>query len=177
MSDKKKLIDRTSPFCPNRELQIKDHFVDDEDIITYKVVDKSVKTGDGPYDFVLLKEVIVIDRRNRQAELNKFAPDVGCLNVINKLARQGINAADGRFAGVGGFVDATTLPQDLEGMYELSKELNPLTSQAWNALPAELKKNLDIKQFAKQYNSDILNEFIKTHYTDKVQSEPKKEGE
>lgn len=177
-------VENTSPWFGNRNIKTKHIKLDDEvkDIVDYKLVQRSVKTGDGDYDFILIDEVIEVGRRNRRKELNKYAPDVGAPNVIAKLAKQGINAGDGRFAAQTGYVDATKLPQDLEDLTALAKELDPLTSKAWAAIPADLKKNMNMQDFAKRYNAHMLNDFIKARYakpeakTD-VKAEVKKEGE
>lgn len=181
-------VKNTSPWFGNKAIVTKHVKLTQEvtDIVDYKLVQRSVKTGDGDYDFLLVDEVIEVGRRNRRKELNKYAPDVGAPNVIAKLAKQGINAGDGRFTANTGFVDATKLPQDLESLTALSKELDPLTSKAWAAIPAELKKNLNMEDFAKRYNTQMLQDFIKSKYVKpqsktevktEVKTEDKKEGD
>lgn len=147
---------------------------DDHDVITYAVVDCVIKYSDAPEDFKVYKKIVEIDRKSRRAELNKYASDVGCVNVIKKLARQGINAADGRFNAAGGYIDSTQLPQDLADMFALSREVDPKTSAIWNSIPEEMKKGMDLKTFAEKFNPGMVEEYVKAH---SQVSEPKKEGE
>lgn len=111
-----------------------------KDIVRTAVVDVCIKTGENEEDFYIAKKIVEVERLNRRKELNKFRSDVGCTNVIKKLARQGINAGDGRFAAPGGYTDATNLPQDLADMVNLSKQLDPKVSATWKAIPEEMKK-------------------------------------
>lgn len=157
---------------------------DTKDIIEYAVVDCVIKTGDNPEDFKIYKKVVEVGRKNRRKELNKYKSDVGCVNVIKKLARQGINAGDGRYAAPSGYMDATKLPQDLADTIKLSKEIDPKTSAIWKSIPAEMKKGMDLKTFAQKFNPGMVEEYVKA-YTAKPAAkpapapavQPKKEGE
>lgn len=142
-----------------------------EDIIRTAVVDVCIKTGENEEDFIIAKKIVEVERLNRRKELNKYKSDVGCVNVIKKLARQGINAGDGRFAASGGFTDATKLPQDLADMVELSRQMDPKISATWKAIPEEMKKGMTIEEFAQKFKPDMVDEFVKAHTQQAVQAE------
>lgn len=171
----------TSPFQGRSDGWKKEKKVIDsnsKDIIEYAVVDCVIKTGDNPEDFKIYKKVVEVNRKNRRKELNKYKSDVGCVNVIKKLARQGINAGDGRYAAPSGYTDATKLPQDLADTIKLSKEIDPKTSAIWKSIPEEMKKGMDLKTFAQKFNPGMVEEYVKAHTVKKGPvTEPKKEGE
>lgn len=167
----------TSPFLGRSDKWIDEKKVIDKDVkdvIEYDVVDCVIKYGDHPEEFRIYKVIKEVSRSNRRAELNKYKSDVGCVNIIKKLARQGIDAGDGRYTAPEGFVDATQLPQDLADMVQLSKEIDPKTSAIWKSIPEEMKKGMDLKTFAEKFNPGMVEEYVKAHTQ---VSEPKKEGE
>lgn len=62
---------------------------DDNDIVEYAVKQKVRKVGDGDEDFVIEDVVEEVSRVNRQAFIAKDAPDVGVMNILEKVRRSG----------------------------------------------------------------------------------------
>ena len=111
-----------------------------------QIVDIVVKTGDSEEEFYTTKKYKLVGKHSNSKELNKYRDDVGCENIIKKFAKQGIDAGDGRFAAKNtGYVDATKLPRDLEGVMNLGDQLDPKISQVWKAIPQELKGNISLQ--------------------------------
>lgn len=62
---------------------------DADDIVEFGVRQKVRKVGDGENDYVIEDEVYEVSRVNRQAWIAKDAPDVGVLNILEKVRRSG----------------------------------------------------------------------------------------
>ena len=150
---------------------------DDADVvIDYEIVDVVVKTGDSEEEFYTTKKYKQVGKHSRSKELNKYANDVGCYNIIKKYAKQGIDAGDGRFMAKGpAFTDATKLPRDLEGTLDLAKNLDPKTSEIWKALPKELKGNMTLEEFSTKFDAKMFGDYIKNITHPKVKPEVKPE--
>lgn len=162
-------------FCGRSDVpDLPERAVPSKKIYHTKHADALVRHGEDEFDFNVQEKVIVYEELSRRKELNKFRDDVGCENIINKLARQGIDAGDGRFKAQPGYQDATALPQNMEEMIALSKEINPKTSKIWAGLPEEMKKGLSLEEFAQKFETSFVDDYIAKKYP---QSQAKKEGE
>lgn len=64
-----------------------------DDIITYKVIDEIVKTGEGKNDFKIVQKLVVAERVNRADAINAHATEVGLHNVLKRLALSGKDIA------------------------------------------------------------------------------------
>lgn len=62
---------------------------DPHDIVQYDVKQVVKKVGDGEDDYVLEDKVIEVSRVNRQAWIAKDAPEVGVMNILEKVRRSG----------------------------------------------------------------------------------------
>lgn len=62
---------------------------DDDDIVTYERRNKVFKVGEGPDDYVIKEVVVEVSRVNRQKFIAKDAPDVGIMNILEKVRRSG----------------------------------------------------------------------------------------
>lgn len=144
-------------------------------VVDYQIVDVVVKTGDSEEEFYTTQKYKAVGKHSRQKELNKYRDDVGCKNIIEKYARQGIDAGDGRFAAKGqGLVDATKLPKDLEATIALSKEMDPTISAAWKAIPKELKGSMNIKDFAEKFDAKMFKTYLNAMQQARVQAKQQK---
>lgn len=141
---------------------IHDETGEDTDVVyDYQIVDVVVKTGDSEEEFYTTQKYKCVGKHSRSKELNKYRDDVGCENIIKKFAKQGIDAGDGRFGPkTTGYVDATKLPRDLEGVINLGDQLDPKISQVWKSIPQELKGNMNIKEFAEKYDVKMFKDYL-----------------
>lgn len=62
---------------------------DDNDIVTYERRNKVLKVGEGEDDYVIKEVVVEVSRVNRQKWIAKDAPDVGIMNILEKVRRSG----------------------------------------------------------------------------------------
>lgn len=62
---------------------------DPHDIVEYAVKQVVKKVGDGEDDYVLEDKVVEVSRVNRQEWIAKDAPDVGVMNILEKVRRSG----------------------------------------------------------------------------------------
>lgn len=105
-----------------------------------------------------------LKRVNRRKYVNSFSGDVGVLNVVKKLALQGEQAGDGRFAAPSGYFDGTVLPKDGEEMLKLAK----MKQAVWAKLDPELKGSMTYEDFASSIDNEKLKAFVKAKVQKKV---------
>lgn len=126
--------------------------------------------------FFTSNEVAIKGRVDRQKYIKSFAKDVGILNIAMKLAKQGENIFDGRFAVKGeSYVDLRGMPRNGE---ELSK-LMADKDKVWANLDPELKKSMSYEEFVKSFTGDEFLKYLQAKVAAKTTKaeEKVKEGE
>lgn len=90
---------------------------DDGDIVTYVRKQKVKKVGDGEDDFILEEVVVEESRVNRQAYIAQDAPDVGVMNILEKVRRSGdLTLLNQTHAVIPeGIQDYTNVPENIGG--------------------------------------------------------------
>lgn len=133
-------------------------YVYQKDIVTY--YDKPVIVYPNPDDkdtFYVDLVSTELERKNRQDFMNSFRGDVGVLNIVRKLAMQGENAADGRFAvSEDSYSDLTILPKSKE---ELDR-LMAIKNKVWASLDPELKGNMSFEEFCESWDDSRLESYL-----------------
>lgn len=132
----------------------------DSDIVEYDIVEKVVKLGDDPHDFVLDHDCVEVSRMNRQEYINSFRNDVGVLNIMKKVAISGENPF-----GVSLGDDVI----DLDPMQLSTEDAIKAMSQgvqAYSGLDPELKKS-SIDEFMSTVDAGALNEWLQKKMAEK----------
>lgn len=156
---------RNSPFIPFKHESpgLKDF---DKTYKTIKIIDKAVKTGEGEDDFIIKKKVIV-EERPIQEVIDVDKDSVGVDNIIKQVLRTGdtsllpVDKGDGN-------VDLVGAPEDLMQL----KQMGIDAQNAFDNLPKDLTKGMDMKAFVASLTQEQFDAFVKAMVE---RSTPKKE--
>lgn len=141
----------------------------EKDIVSYNVVQKVKKTGEGDEDFIILMKSVEVSRINRQEFLNEQAKDHSIYSIIDKVIKTGdISLLHQGQEGVYG--DGSLIMQDRADIVNVSAQVR---EQAMKNIPSELIGNLSLEEFVKT----ITDEAIKKYYDSKNQTEKKEVSE
>ena len=135
-----------------------------------QIVDKVRKIGEGDEDYVIEK-VVVESYKPIQEVIDADKDSVGVYNIIKQVLRTGDESLLPIDKGNGELVDFTGAP---ESLMEL-KQMGVAAEQAFNALPADLVKGMDMQSFVNSMDQTQFDAFIKA-VQDRLNPE-KKEGE
>lgn len=151
MAETKKL--KNNPFVFNGILPSKQIGFDQE-YKTIKIVDKVVKTGEGEDDFIIQQKVIE-EFNPIQDVIDQDKDSVGVENIIKQVLRTGdsslLPADDGKCN-----VDLVGAPSNLMEL----KQMGVDAENAYQNLPSELTKGLDMKSFVDSMTQEQFNAFI-----------------
>lgn len=127
----------------------------DQEYESIEIYDKVVKVGEGDEDFVVVKDVKKTKRLIKDV-VNADKDSVGVENIIKQVLRTGdtsllpIDKGDCN-------VDLVGAPQSLMDL----KNLGVDAEKAYNALPADLVKGLDMKTFVENLTQEQFDAFVK----------------
>lgn len=127
----------------------------DTEYVSISIVDKAVRTGDGDDDFIIQK-VVVEDRQPIDEVVQADAESVGVYNIIKQVMRSGdtslLPADDGKCQ-----VDLVGAPENLMEL----KQMGVDAEKAFNGLPKELTKELDMASFVNSLTQEQFDAFVK----------------
>lgn len=127
----------------------------DTDYVSISIVDKAVKTGDGDDDFIIQK-VVVEERQPIDEVVKADAESVGVYNIIKQVMRTGDTSLlpidDGKCQ-----VDFVGAPENLMEL----KQMGVDAEQAFNGLPKDLTKELDMASFVNSLTQEQFDAFVK----------------
>lgn len=127
----------------------------DTEYVSISIVDKVVRTGEGDDDFIIQK-VVVEDRQPIAEVVNADAESVGVYNIIKQVMRTGdtslLPADDGKCQ-----VDLVGAPENLMEL----KQMGVDAEKAFNGLPKELTKELDMASFVNSLTQEQFDAFVK----------------
>lgn len=127
----------------------------DTEYVNISIVDKVVRTGDGDDDFIIQK-VVVEERQPIDEVVQADAESVGVYNIIKQVMRTGdtslLPADDGKCQ-----VDLVGAPENLMEL----KQLGVDAEKAFNGLPKELTKELDMASFVNSLTQEQFDAFVK----------------
>ena len=141
----------------------------DQEYESIKIVDKVQKVGDGDDDYLIVKQVIV-EKKPIQEFIDADAQSVGVYNIIKQVLRTGdtsllpIDKGDCN-------VDLVGAPSTLMEV----KAMGAQAEQAFNSLPGELTKGMDMKAFVDSLTQEQFDAFIKSVADRQVAANKKKE--
>lgn len=147
-------IKKTNPFIVY-PLEVPGQADFDQEYESIEIYDKVVKVGEGDEDFVIVKDVKKTKRLIKDV-VNADKDSVGVENIIKQVLRTGdtsllpIDKGDCN-------VDLVGAPESLMDL----KNLGVDAEKAYNSLPADLVKGLDMKTFVENLTQDQFDAFIK----------------
>lgn len=127
----------------------------DTEYVSISIVDKVVRTGEGDDDFIIQK-VVVEERQPILEVVNADAESVGVYNIIKQVMKTGdtslLPADDGKCQ-----VDLVGAPENLMEL----KQMGVDAEKAFNGLPKELTKELDMASFVNSLTQEQFDAFVK----------------
>lgn len=130
---------------------------------------------DRPDEFLIEKKVVEFERIPISEEINSHRNKVGLKNLLKGIvsSRQ-MDDLIRRTQAVGGFFDATKLPDSHLEMEKLAGSVEKI----WNSIPSELKGDLTKEEFIKTLSTEKLKSYILKQAEKQADLEAKKkEGE
>lgn len=127
----------------------------DQEYESIEIYDKVVKVGEGDEDFVIVKDVKKTKRLIKDV-VNADKDSVGVENIIKQVLRTGDTSLLP--------VDKGDCNVDLVGAPESLMDLKNLgvdAEKAYNSLPADLVKGLDMKTFVENLTQEQFDSFVK----------------
>lgn len=150
---KEEVIDRNPLAVKGWKCSLQTDF--DQEYVSIKIVDVAKKVGEGDEDYVIKKKVIR-EKQPIQEVVDADADSVGVYNIIKMVTKTGDLSLLPRDSG-NGLVDTTNAPENLMELKEMGKQ----AEAAFNGLPQELVKGLDMKSFVETMTQDQFDAFIK----------------
>lgn len=110
-----------------------------------------------PDEFTIESEVVEFERIPISEEINSHRSKVGLKNLLKGIVdqRQMSNFIS-KSQAVGGFFDATKLPDSHLAMEELAGKIDSV----WDKIPDELKGDLSKEEFIKTLTSEKLRKYV-----------------
>lgn len=110
-----------------------------------------------PDEFLIEKKVVEFERIPIKEEINSHRNKVGLKNLLKGIvsSRQ-MDELVKRTQAVGGFFDATKLPDSHLEMEKLAGSID----KVWNSIPSELKGDLSKEEFIKTLSSEKIKNYI-----------------
>lgn len=127
-----------------------------------------------PDEFTIVKEFVEYDRVPIKESINAHASKVGLKNLLKGIvSKKQMDDLISKTAAVGGFFDATKLPDSQLEMEKLAGSIDSI----WEKIPAELKGDLTKEEFLKTMSSEKLRRYILDEVARQEAANDKKEGE
>lgn len=126
----------------------------DTDYLNLTIVKKVKKVGAGDEDYVIVEEA-VYEKTPIQEVLDADADSVGVYNIIKQVLRTGDTSL--LPADNGGNFDLVDAPESLMELKQLGED----AAKKFGALPGDLTKGLDMKNFVETLTQEQFDAFIK----------------
>lgn len=153
-----------------KKLNILLDYSSENDIVTYQIVKKFKKIGEGDEDFIVYDDLVECERVNRQDKINSYRADHDVYSVIERVAETGDttlwqNQADGLY------IDMTKLPKTTAEYDAILLK----ASNAYDGLPEDLKGKMSLTEFVDSFKDSDLTAYFKAK--EKVKEEVATDGQ